>query len=980
MKIKEIVILLVLILLLSVPIYAENPTVSENFINMELVTQNDYLSLYINRSTTEIAVLDNESGDVWYSNPPDFDNNEKIARGATKARMQSQIVIGYYRSSEATSQTDPATVSNLALMDSFQDSVSYGQFEIKQLEDGIKVVYDFGEKWDYSDYIPMVIDEESFEKLMSNIDNTMDRNRLKKYYIAYSFVKDGAKDRVKIAQLDQDKLFGDHSIVMHDEEYQRKLREFEELEAKAANFVGSEEEKKEFEDQLRIAKTKIKSSKSGMIWSLIHAITENRISMPAAGDLTSEDFDIFYGKTIYVYQPAPVFMAKKFADSIKNAGFTPEDIVDIHQKNSIDPPIPNVDVFTIPIEYRLENENFVVNVPTEEIEYPKDAFHIPLTGANIEFAVKPIKVTRPLNYINVLPYFGSASIKEKGYMFVPDGSGALIKFNNGKTNINQYMAQVYGRDYAIAPQQNKKYSSKNIHLPVFGLKKESSAFMGIIEDGAGIARIKSDISEKNSSYNTISTEFVTMPVTNVGFGSSVAHSDKGVGTERTSAVEDNMTKVTVFQDRIYQGDIKIRYAFLHGDRADYVGMASYYRDYLMKKNGIDKVSKNDKIPFYLELIGAIPVRKPVLGINMEVFEPLTSFEQADQIINELEAEGIGNIRIKYSGIINGGLDQGYPSAFNVTGKLGGKKGLLDLYDRIKRDDYQLYPEISFMNIYRDGLFDGFNPEDQSSRFFNRYPAKIYEYNSATFEIIPDQFRYLLSPRKIDSLTSKFLESYQNYGINNLSFAFLGNQVYSDFRDEDDGLVDREQARDIFVQQLKKFDEHGYNIMVNGGDDYTLPYTRDVLNIPMDSSKHNLTDKDVPFAQIALHGIVSFAGSPINLAEDNRRAILKTIETGGYPYYKWFYRESSIVKDTKYDYLYTCDYSNWIEDAQSFYQESNEVLNSVQDKFIINHEELMEDVYRTSYEDGTIVIVNYNQDPVEIDGLEIDGFNYKMQRR
>ena len=53
---------------------------------MRLVADNEYLSLYINDDTTEIAVRDKRTGSIWYSNPPDRDQNEKIARGTAKAR------------------------------------------------------------------------------------------------------------------------------------------------------------------------------------------------------------------------------------------------------------------------------------------------------------------------------------------------------------------------------------------------------------------------------------------------------------------------------------------------------------------------------------------------------------------------------------------------------------------------------------------------------------------------------------------------------------------------------------------------------------------------------------------------------------------------------------------------------------------------------------------------------------------------------
>ena len=40
---------------------------------MQLVAETEYLSLYVNEATTEIAVLDKRSDVLWHSNPPDRD-------------------------------------------------------------------------------------------------------------------------------------------------------------------------------------------------------------------------------------------------------------------------------------------------------------------------------------------------------------------------------------------------------------------------------------------------------------------------------------------------------------------------------------------------------------------------------------------------------------------------------------------------------------------------------------------------------------------------------------------------------------------------------------------------------------------------------------------------------------------------------------------------------------------------------------------
>ncbi|MBQ7138569.1 MAG: hypothetical protein IJO39_06225, partial [Clostridia bacterium] len=45
-----------------------------------------------------------------------------------------------------------------------------------------------------------------------------------------------------------------------------------------------------------------------------------------------------------------------------------------------------------------------------------------------------------LSSVRLLPYFGCAAESDAGYVFVPDGQGALMHVNNGKGNMQEYRA------------------------------------------------------------------------------------------------------------------------------------------------------------------------------------------------------------------------------------------------------------------------------------------------------------------------------------------------------------------------------------------------------------------------------------------------------------------------------------------------------------------------------------------------------------
>ena len=89
--------------------------------------------------------------------------------------------------------------------------------------------------------------------------------------------------------------------------------------------------------------------------------------------------------------------------------------------------------------------------------------------------------------------------------------------------------------------------------------------------------------------------------------------------------------IMVYQPRVFKGDIKIKYKFLEGDDSNYAGMAAYYRSYL-EKLGMKREKPRDSVPFFLEVVGAVDKVKPILGIPVRVAEPLTTYEQAIEII------------------------------------------------------------------------------------------------------------------------------------------------------------------------------------------------------------------------------------------------------------------------------------------------------------------------------------------------------------
>ncbi|NLY89223.1 MAG: hypothetical protein GX085_06335 [Firmicutes bacterium] len=643
---------------------------------------------------------------------------------------------------------------------------------------------------------------------------------------------------------------------------------------------------------------------------------------------------------VYVLRPnLSLFVLRQLDKIFVEAGYTLEDVNEDHRENEVpEKEIPK-DIFTIPLYYTLDGENLVVTIPSNEVVYHS---------------------SYPLTEIRVLEFFGAAGPEAEGYIFVPDGSGALIHLNNGKTRHRAYYGPVYGRDYAR--QYTEIFEEREqVYLPVFGMKQGDQAFFAIIEKGDALATIIADVSGRINSYNTVCAEF-----------SSVAH-----GTiDLTTLAGNNVIKV--YQKRIAQGDFQIRYAFLTGEKADYMGMAEYYRDYLFKKGALKAERTAGAVPFYLELVGGIDRIKPFLGVPARRIEALTTFSEAREVVDRLLAADVNNLKLRYTGWFNGGLRQSLPGKINILKELGGRTGFTRLARYLRANNVEFYPSVTFEYAKKAGILRGFNTRTAASRFINQDVGVLYEINRATYQEDKEKRpQYMVCPSRVGRYVSRFLRRYRALDVKGLSLTTMGRDLNANYREK--RLVDRAQAKQYIETELVKMTETGYRLMAEGVNAYALAHTAHIINMPMDSNKYLITDESIPFYQIVTCGHVDYAGEPVNLAGDPRRMFLKTIETGGGLYFTWIYRDNSLIKETDYDHLFSVDYKKWFDQAVAFYHEAREVLEDVRGQRIIDHRRLADDVYKVTFEKGKTIMVNYNRKPVTVEGITLAGESYHVLR-
>ena len=129
--------------------------------------------------------------------------------------------------------------------------------------------------------------------------------------------------------------------------------------------------------------------------------------------------------------------------------------------------------------------------------------------------------------------------------------------------------------------------------------------------------------------------------------------------------------------------------------------------------------------------------------------------------------------------------------------------------------------------------------------------------------------------------------------------------------------------------------------------------------------------------MALHGLITYAGMPINLAQDYEQAVLKCVEYGSVPYFflcdtERYVLKNSYIQDRQ---LYTAVYEDWKDRLVEAYERIDKALSGVQNARMIRHEKLAEDLYASTYDNGTVIYVNYGDREQNAEGIAVPAMDY-----
>lgn len=540
--------------------------------------------------------------------------------------------------------------------------------------------------------------------------------------------------------------------------------------------------------------------------------------------------------------------------------------------------------------------------------------------------------------LELAPNLGAASDTEEGYVFYPDGSGALTYNTASHGSMAEvYEASLYSDQDVDMSWENNRDSTglKRAMLPVFGVKKNSHAYVAIVEDGDTNASLRFVPSGNNVNLNRVSASFVYRNEVQVTSSSQYA---TGVAT--------------IYNKERMETQPKVRYVFLDGENADYSGMANTYRDYLLEKGQLEKSDLvTDELPLAIDIYGY--TYKSMLFFKQVM--PLSTFEEMNQIINELNDAGITNTFLH----IQQWDRNEDPNGFKVPGKLGGADGLRQLVENTRNIGGHVFLQTDMVDADTD------EHSISNSRLAYDNNLKIYEYQTMWLK--------LFSPVYVQSQMASYLKDVDSLGNPGVGQYRMGSMIYNDYNTRNAATRDDTAQiwNDIYRTTQEQTETTSYS-----GNAYLLNGTDWLQDIPMSSTGYIFSDESIPFYQMVVHGLIPYSAKPFNHFYDADREKLQTIEYGAIPLYKITYRDSTDLRELFYGF--TTPYSSVKDGMIEVYNEMNSRLSHLYTQYIVDHQRVTDDVVVETFSGGQKLYINYSEEDYTLDGVTIPALDYVVQ--
>lgn len=546
-----------------------------------------------------------------------------------------------------------------------------------------------------------------------------------------------------------------------------------------------------------------------------------------------------------------------------------------------------------------------------------------------------------LTKLSLLNSFGAYSEPQQGdYIFVPDGSGALIKTDTRDDSFDSELSfPIYGGDAASGHANS---GTANALIPAYGMKQGNNAFVTIIDSGDAIATVSADRVRGGNDFYEAGVSFDITPCTE----------SKGK---------------FYMSSESYDGDIGLCIRFLGGSNADYTGMAAAAREQLIRERILSTrtVEEQEYLPLDLTVIG---VSDDTLfsfkRLNLRKEKTFTDFEQALDMLTRMKSKGINSIKLRYKGALSGGTDQSSIMTASLLARLGTRSDLKDLVEYVNAQNMEMYLDVNLLSAAKGDSFS-------SGRTAGSIFGKKAEYNAINNSPLgKDKYaKRLLGMKYVEKSIIEILKDTRFSQFTGFCLNDVGSLLYSDYKNG----FNRQDSAEMISEQLPSLTAN-MKLMTDTGNFRVIKNVSFISHLPTSASQSRSAYVSVPFLQLVLHGIVGYSGEPLNFSENAKTSFLRCVEYGASPAYEWTYSDTYADKKNKSDEdstdTFGVYYENWIASASESYERADAALKDLQASRMTSHSEIMGGVFCTEYDTGAKIYVNYTESDVTVSGITV----------
>lgn len=555
----------------------------------------------------------------------------------------------------------------------------------------------------------------------------------------------------------------------------------------------------------------------------------------------------------------------------------------------------------------------------------------------------------------ILPAFGVGKTGDSGFVFVPDGCGAYIKYDAASYATTFANIPVYGDDLSVDEYAVKRKDSitraDKAYFPMIGIVQNGNGMVGVIAEGEEIGSVYACKAGTTSVYTGASFSATYRIISHTMIANRYVQGLSKISGEYPS--------------------FEVAYHLIRDEQPGFSDLADYYAQMLLKQG---KIKKNKSVSSVaVNVVGAVDIASHFMGIPCKKLKALTTYDQAGKIISELGREISDGISVNYLGWCNNGLQNGkMVSRADPLRILGGEKAFDALASTAEKNSAVIYLDADFQTFQKSG--NGVSRLRHSCKTVFDKTALIRRFSYADFEYENEGAR-LLVPERFLKVFRRFIASAEKWDENfGLSFNSTASGLYSDFASKN------EKSRSYLLEQyLQGFDEVNRPLSAKDAYAYTWKYAGKIFEAPSASGRKKIYDGEVPMYQMILHGLIPVTSPAINTSANRREVFLRSVETGSELCFTVMHEDSEVVNGTDYDDLYATTYESVRDSLLEMYREYGELYRLIADEKITEYRTLGADVVQTVYGNGISVFVNYSdRDYSAVEGTVVPakGFCYR----